>query len=161
MSATSSAGLPIDRCLGARRALGLGARDLANLLYRLGQQVKGAQGGTNRIPGDVGVPGRSAQAAMTEQGWITRMLAPPSSRWEANAWRKACTCTGLVRTAARLACTQTVHNVLSEAAFDPSVSEACGVVQRQSAACPSYASPVDPRGHVRNGSCSNCNRNRF
>ena len=47
--------------------LRFGVRDFTDFLDRLGQQVKRARGGTNGIARDVGVPGRSPQAAMTEQ----------------------------------------------------------------------------------------------
>ena len=47
--------------------LGFGARDLADLLYGLGQQVEGARSGTNGMPRYMGVAGGCPQAAMTEQ----------------------------------------------------------------------------------------------
>jgi len=70
MSATSSAGLPIDRCLPAGRALRMNrlcALEFLYLLYRLRQQVERVAGGANGSRRDMGVTGRGPEAAMAEQ----------------------------------------------------------------------------------------------
>src|SRR5512139_2877068 len=70
MSATSSAGLPINRCLAVGSASGanrLCVRDLLDLGYGLRHQVKRAARRTNGFPRNVRVAGGRPQAAMTEQ----------------------------------------------------------------------------------------------